>query len=1263
MEKSITFLLFICFISVRLFAQDIVVEQSLEWQIPGTYSVKNKGKLIETGKYLSFKEASYFDDKNLPRFSHLLPLEGKKEAKVKIDISESSELKHQEILSKRDKEAISQNVKVNSGVVSSRGETFIQSSFIPLFKKDGRIYKVESFQLKYYLTEKTKRSETPEFADNSIFRDGRWLKIGIRESGVYKLTYNQLKSQGFSDLSNIGIFGNGEGVLPLENSAYEDKDPSQVSVYCHFGGDGEFNEGDYILFYGASSNQWKYHPDKDFFFYEMHPYSEKNYYYITNSATIAKEIKMLDIPEESATRKVESFLDYKHYEKNQFNLVQSGREWYGERFGVQNSYDFDFQFPDRLENKPVSIATRMVSRSSQNSSFDVSVNEEELTEIFPGTVSFNYTGQYARASELLGKKVVNGDKINIRIKYKPLNSKSLGWLDYITVNAVRELRMQGNQMHFRYKGDSPYEVVEFVISNAEQNLTIWDVTDPVHVKKIRGVEIKDGKATFKTYADTTYREFIVFSDEEFLNPETEGQVANQNLHGIGALDMLIVTKENFISQAGELADLHESHDGLKTKVVTDKEIFNEFSSGCPDPAAVRNFVRFIYENSNSSDSLKYLLLFGDGAYDNRECHNNGNLLTYQSEESLHYSNSFVSDDFFGMLDETDNIEARFSGLVDIGIGRLPVNTVEEAQNAVNKIQKYIDHKPEEAWMNKLVFVADDEDNNDHVEDAELLSSFVSENFGQFDIDKIYMDAFDQQTSATGSSYPAVNEKINEKVNNGVLLVNYSGHGGERYLAHERILTKEDIASWKNDEKMPVFMTATCEFTRFDHPSYTSAGEEIFLKETGGAIALFSTTRLVYANQNYALNRAFYDFVFKNPVGNKSYRLGDIVRLTKNNAGNDDNKRNFSLFGDPALKLPVGNFGVQTDSIVKNGQTSTDTIKALDKVTVYGHIILPGGTPETDFNGTLFMRVKDKKKVFYTKANDGGSTFAYQLRNSSLFAGQASVEDGRFQVEFIVPKNAEPTYGKGKILYWAQDGEAIAQGSYEQLLVGGVSNIELNDWQGPDIQLYMNDRNFRDGVITNENPLLLADLEDESGVNIAGDGISHDIIATIDGKSDEKIVLNEYYQAKENTYKEGSVKYQLNNLESGKHTLKLEAWDIANNYSSASIEFTVKESSEFKLSKLYNYPNPFSENTSFYFEHNRPGEMMHITMEIFDLSGYLLNKAEKKLQPSGFRTGPVSFEGINNLGNKYGAGVYIYRMSIRMNDGEKAQKSQKMIIVK
>jgi len=362
------------------------------------------------------------------------------------------------------------------------------------------------------------------------------------------------------------------------------------------------------------------------------------------------------------------------------------------------------------------------------------------------------------------------------------------------------------------------------------------------------------------------------TDDSYYNPTELGPVENQNLHGLSKADMVIVTKDKYLSHSKEIAELHEKHDNMKVNVVTDRQIYNEFSSGCPDPSAIRDFVKMVYKRSMDNDSLKYLLLFGDGTYDNRECHTTDDLITYQSKVSLNYSNSFVSDDFFGLLDQQDNTGGRLDGLIDIGVGRIPVEDAQQAQNAVRKIRHYMESMDKGFWSNKLCFVADDEDNNLHMRDADKLAEFVDENYPSFDLDKIYLDNYPQQTTSTGELYPEVNKEIREKINNGVLLFNYTGHGGEHQLAHEKIFTEEDINSLINFPKMPVFMTATCEFTRWDAVDFTSAGEKVFLNPQGGAIALFSTTRLVYASLNYELNRAFYDFVFQKDEQGKPYRL-------------------------------------------------------------------------------------------------------------------------------------------------------------------------------------------------------------------------------------------------------------------------------------------------------------------------------------------------------------------------------------------------------
>ncbi|MFP4046407.1 MAG: type IX secretion system sortase PorU [Bacteroidales bacterium] len=1271
MSERLYFILFIFFFipETLLSQQKITFERSVVWNIPGTHTVKRDGEVIDTLKYLRFDGAEFPESSTmLPYFSESVSIKNKGDVRVSINVTDSSELNKVELLNKKALSKIKENIDVSSKIVESRGSFYLQVSFIPLFKtQEGDIYKITNCAITCELTEEKTESksvqEKANFREESVLKEGKWLKISVPRSGVYKLSYSQLKEAGLSDFSKIGLFGNADGVLPVDNFHFEDKDPGHNAVEYHLGGDGEFNEGDYILFFGQGPHEWIFDKATQSFFRNSHPYSDRKYYYVTSDADKLNEIASLSSPEEPVERQVTTFTDYAHHEKNDVNLIKSGREWFGERFGVHSNYEFSFHFPDRVEEEPVTVNARAASRSSVISSFSFSAQGDSILQIPVSPVYFNYSSDYARARAKTGSKKLTGEEVKLGVKYNSPESSSVGWLDFITVNATRKLKMNDSQLLFHLSPSDTTQIIEIVFDDVDKDLVIWDVTSPERVKKIQDVNIQNNKARFKIQADTSLRRFMAFTGESFLKPAIEGNVKNQNLHGISANDMVIVTKEKFLSQANELAELHSENSGLKTAVVTDKEIFNEFSSGMPDPAAIRNFVRYVYEQSVPGDSLKYLLMFGDGSYDNRGCHKNDYLMTYQSKESLHYTNSFVSDDFFGMIDETDNIEENHSGLVDIGIGRFPVNTVGEAQNAVDKVEAYMEHEPDNAWLNRLVFVADDEDNNDHVEDAEELSDTVNENFKEFDVDKIYLDAYNQVTDATGATYPEVNKAINEKVNNGAFLINYSGHGSENYLAHERILTKDDIASWVNREQFPVFMTATCEFTRFDDPGYTSAGEKVFLRQNAGGIALLSTTRLVYANQNFALNKAFFDFIFKKGDGKTPFRFGDVVRLTKNNAGTSNNKRNFSLFGDPALKLPIGDLEVHTDSIIVNDTTKTDTIRARDKVTIYGHLQNGNGSLHSDFNGRIFIDLKDAERYFYTKGNDGGPTFAYKLRANSLFKGIAKAENGKFKISFIVPNDVSSEFKKGKLIYWGYNENHIVQGVYDEFYTGGVSDNILDDDSAPEIKIYMNDRNFVSGGITNENPQLLVDLNDESGINISGTGVGHGILATIDKNYDNSIQLNQYYTAEENDYKKGTVKYQLNGLSKGEHTIEVEAWDINNNYSSSSIDFIVSDSSRFVLSEVYNNPNPFSHNTDFYFEHNRPGEPMDATLSVYDLSGSLLFRQQISIKPEGYRVGPVSWNGLETLGNKIGAGIYIYQIKLRLKDGTTATKSNKLMIIK
>lgn len=1247
------------------FSQSKTIKRALEWSENRNYKVYKEQKAVKSGEYISFKGAHYPDENTfLPFFSELIDLRTSGKAEVSLHDLSFSPLNQSEILTKEAKEYIDERIKVRSKVYLSGGQPKLDVKFVPVRKNPntGGYEKLEEFSLKYKMLsdKKLKTKSGTVISDKSVLSGGKWKKVRIKKSGVYKLTYSQLKEMGFNNLSNINIYGNSDGVLPIDNQNYEDKALEKNSVKYRLGDDNTFDKGDYILFYGESPHKWQYDEKTNFFYRHNHPYTDYNYYFITDSKGLTKTVPQKNKPSGDAVESVTTFTDFRHHEKNDKNLLISGQLWVGELFDLQEERSFSFKFPNLISGSKIKFRTDFVGRSPIASNVSVSYKNQTIGNERIPPVNYNFTGDYAKKVTVLDSLTASSSPLDLTVKYNKSSASALGWLDFITVNARRKLSMEGEQLLFRIAKSQSPKLVEVKIENSENIQAIWEVTDPNNPQEIDYTNVK-GNIRFKLTTDTIWRNFIALKKDGAYKPENLGSVDNQNLHSYSAADMLIVTKERYMEQAREIAGLHKNHDNMQVHVVTDREIYNEFSSGCPDPAAIRNFVRMVYERSTKQDSLEYLLLFGDGSYDNWECQSNSNLITYQSKESLNYSNSFVSDDFFGLLDPLDNSGGRLDGLVDIGVGRLPISNVTQAQNVVDKIRYYMRSLDNGFWTNRLCFVADDEDKNLHMRDADKLARLVENSYPSFSIDKIYLDNYEQQSTATGTVYPEVNEEIRETINNGVLIFNYTGHGGEKQLAQEKIVTENDINSWVNFNRMPVFMTATCEFTRWDAENYTSAGEKVLLNPKGGAIALFSTTRLVYASLNYELNEAFYNQVFQKKSNGKPYKLGDVVRYTKNNAGDDENKRNFSLIGDPAITLPLGEKQIVTDSLQVN-QNASDTLKALDKVSVSGHVEEYSGSVDQHYSGNAFIRVKGKKQQITTKANDGGTPFQYKDRKNILFKGTVTVKDGFFESNFVVPLDLATEYGTGKMNYFA-DNSPVAQGFDRSFIVGGTSDNVLEDDQGPEIDLFMNNKDFVSGGITNESPVLIAEMSDSSGINISGSGVGHNLTATIDGKASDKVVLNDYYQAEENTYQEGEVEYQFSDLDKGRHTLKLEAWDVNNNVSSSTIEFRVTESENFKLDHVLNYPNPFTQSTQFYFEHNRPNEQLDVMIQIFTVTGKLVKTIHRNILSSGFRVGPIPWDGKDDFGDKIGKGVYLYRLKVRSENGKTAEKIEKLVILK
>jgi hypothetical protein len=1139
------------------------------------------------------------------------------------------------------------------------------------------------------MDEFTVRSQSPQESSvksqnawTSVLSSGDWYKIKIKQSGIYKLTYEDIKSMGFSDPSQVHIFGNGGAMLSLMNSDPRPDDLLENSIYMSKGQDGIFNAGDYILFYGKSPVTWTYNPNSDLFEHKINQYSDASYYFITANSEEVKKIDQAPEVLETPNKISNSFNDFDFHEKNKYNFLKSGRQWFGERMEY-NSYDTVFNFPGLITTMQVVLKSNVVSRSANQRTFIYRNGEQFVGSIsIAGVVLSNSTGIYANQKSGQFSFSVTGDQVDVNIAYNKIESSDEGFLDYLTLNVRRKLALSGDFLFFRDRtvvGNG--NTAKYSVENCNNITEIWDITDFTRIKKMLA-HLDGSLLTFIDLADSL-REYVVLNPAgNFPKPTITssfgdlGKIANQNLHAIGTTQLLIISHPLFREAADSIALFHQMKDNMSVQVVTTDQIYNEFSSGAMDVSAIRDFAKMIYNRSTSDvNRLKYLLLLGDGSYNNisRSSGNPNFIPTYQSESSINASTSYASDDFFGLLEnEEGGTTTMESFTVDIGVGRLPVKTTYEAMVLYKKIKNYNTSRNMSDWRNNILFIGDDEDGNIHMSQANNLADWVSTNYTQFAVKKVFLDAYKQVSTSTGARYPEVNRIVNDNIQKGTLIVNYTGHGGERGITAEQILMREDLIKQTNSNNLPLFVTATCSFSRFDDVSddegnlieSTSAGEVSLLNENGGNIALLSTTRIVYSDKNYYLNDKFYKVVFERDSNGHYYKLGDIIRKTKNNSGINQNKLSFILLGDPALTLAIPEFTVHTDSL--NGSTISsvvDTMKAFSRVRISGHIEDIDHYLASSYNGVIYPSVFDKKHTVTTLANDGGDPFQFETQENLLFKGKASVRNGYFSFEFMVPKDITYNFGNGKIVYYSQNSEMDANGYYNQFIIGGTNSSFLPDDNGPEIYLYLNDDNFLDQGISNTSPVIYAEISDASGINTVGNGIGHDITGILDNDVSNPMILNDFFETELNDFTSGILAYPLANLSEGIHSLKVKVWDVLNNSSEKSIEFKVIANGNPVLANIYNYPNPASDITWFRIEHNRPGEEIRVTISVFDMAGRNVAVIQQSFYTTGFSSDPIEWNLKDENGNILRAGVYPYRIRITDSKSKFAESYRKLVIVR
>lgn len=1216
-------------------------------------------------KFITFENAQYPTENRLPYFKEKISCDSvffyKAELINPIFIPITSDEK--ELITESN---ISSDIEVQSKPVIEDGKNSIEVEVLPFVNHGGKILKLLSFDIQLKkIAEKQKVASTASrtYSTASVLAQGKFVKIRIADSGIYKLTYEDLNAMGIAP-ANVRVFGYGGGVLEQSFSLPKIDDLPELAIYMNKGSDGVFNSGDYILFYGQGTTKWSYDKSKSIFTHTINSYSKYGYYFVTSDAGVGKRIeeKTEIIPTSATIDTIEEFQDYQVHEKETRSLIESGKEFYGETFNDVVSYNLSFSFPNPVSTNSTVARLDVAASASVVTNFSLNLNggQTKMLSVGAKPASDNYT--LAMGANGMFTFSPSDGTLPFNLSYNKTNSTAIGYLNYLEVNARRQLKMSGSIMQFQNVDNLETGAYnKYKLSDANSNVQIWDITDQQNITKA-ATSVIDGKITFTASGDIVknYLAIDPTAKNSFSTPEIVGAIANQNLHAINQADLVIITYPDFLAQAQTLAQAHREKDNLTVEVVTTDQVYNEFSSGTPDATAYRWIMKMLYDRAgNNTDNLpKYLLLFGRGSYDNRKLVSNSGdnlILTYQAENSLVTTSSYVTDDYFGILKDNQGSQVPSDSL-KLGIGRLPVATTQQASNVVNKIIGYMNNQGKGNWKNQLCFVADDGDAALHMTQADSITRIIARNFPAFQIDKIYLDAFLQEYSASGESYPLAKTKFQNLLRSGLLLLNYTGHASAAGWANEGILTLADVKGLSN-QHLPLVYGATCDFLQFDVQAL-STGEQVLLNSAGGGIGIISAARPVYASQNLTLNKLFCENLFKKKSG-QQMRVGDVLAIAKNGVGSEINKLSYIYMGDPALRLNYPTkYKVVTKKVNESLVLGNDTLRALSVDTIQGIIADQDGNKVNSFNGTIHVVIYDKVQRTTTMDNHHDGALTYSDRPNTLFSGDAAVKDGEYTFSFMLPKDIKYNYGGGRINYYAADAinNNEAQGYFENFTIGGTDKNYINETDGPTMQLYLNSENFVSGNKVNETPLFIASISDADGINTVGSGIGHDIMLTIDKDPSQSYVLNDYFQANENSYSAGVLSYKLPEMTNGKHTLNLRAWDLLNNSSSNDINFEVVKGLTPIIFKVSNYPNPVKTETSIIIDHDRPETVLSTSVEIFDLAG---RKIWTFAQAS---TNNIKWDLKTINGQKVQTGVYLYRVTIKTTNSDTISKTNKMMIV-
>lgn len=1120
------------------------------------------------------------------------------------------------------------------------------------------------------------------YAGHSVLQSGNIVKLKVTETGLYCLTYEEIAALGLNPAS-VRVLGYGGELLPQNFTLPHTDDVPSLSFYMHTGSDGVFSAGDFILFYAVGPVTWQY--KNGAFEHVRNCYADYGCYFLSDAAgeqrLIATEPDTLDRHNTYHVRFTE---DYRLHEQDLVNLIDynlgksgGGREWYGEALDFNRAMDFSrFSFSNIRTDKTLRCRTEVAVRSSEVTTVQLTAGTQNRSTMTAGIESNDFYTMATTGVARVTTGLPDGSTPTVRLQLTNSTGTPRGWLNYMEMTAVCDLRMTGNPFFFRYSRfeeddpddifSEPKENIIYYLTGATSGTQVWNITNPLDIRRMPTFTLGDTLCFVST--SDIIEQFVAVnpSDNGMMKPTSLGRIPNQDLHRLKDIDYVIVTHPDFYDQAVRLARLHEQFDGITWAVVTTEQVFNEFSSGTPDASAIRWLMKMLYDRAELDPSIEHpknLLLFGDGTFDNRQLLTTSGksyVLTYEAENSTVETKAYAADDYFGFMDDKDGVVGNYfydsRATMEIGVGRLPVQSAEQAEKVVNKIEKFLRNSNMGRWKQELCFLADDGDHGLHVKVGDAAAEQVRIDNPDFIVNKIFLDAYVQEASASGESYPVAYNQFQNLMSNGVLLMDYSGHGSANNICSEGFLTISDIEAMSN-ENQGFWMLATCSFSHFDRAE-VSAGESAVINPNGGAIGVLSACRTVYASMNDIINRNVCDTLFSHSDPfTYPMTLGQAVRTAKNKTGNDENKMAYVLLGDPAIRL---HYPTQFEVVTS---TQLDTLNALAKQTVRGFIRDADGDTAKYFNGVLAVTIFDKMQQITTRDNDEEDEkrkqyYTYNDYPNRLFRGEADVVNGQWEYTFMLPKDIHYNYGHGRIVYYAFDtihGEGI--GHDHELIIGGSSDIVIQDNQGPDIKLYLNTPSFTDGMATHETPHFYARLYDENGINTVGSGIGHDLLMTIDDDAKQSYVLNDYFTADRGTYQAGLVSYLMNKQSEGSHSLTFRAWDLNNNSATATLNYTVRKDINPTIFRLITYPNPVSQTgeAHFFLDTDRPDELLYLSIRITDLSGHPIHTAED-VEMGLERTYTLNLNNCN-----MSAGLYAYHILIHTTSSGSSKISGKLIV--